>query len=85
MSRIVFTTTANGWITSNSKEHGTVMGRTSVCNGCGYQQKTILPARYDRKLWEENHTLESCRSRKAFNNLLGNPLEKLAALSIREF
>jgi hypothetical protein len=83
MSKIVFTTTPNGWVTSNSKELGTVMGRTTTCNGCGYEQKTILPARYDRKLWKANHTLESCRSRKAFNSLLGNPLEQLARLSIR--
>jgi hypothetical protein len=83
MSRIVFTTTANGWITSNSKEVGSTMGRTTTCKGCGYEQKTILPSRYDTKLWRENHTLESCRSRKAFNAMLGNPLEALAGLSIR--
>jgi hypothetical protein len=83
MSRIVFTTTANGWITSNSKEVGTTMGRTTTCKGCGYEQKTILPSRYDTKLWRENHTLDFCRSRKAFNNLLGNPLQALAGLSIR--
>ena len=83
MSRIVYTTTANGWITSNSKESLGVVGRITKCNGCGYEQKTILPARYVRKVWEESHTLESCRSRKAFNNLLGNPLEQLAGLSIR--
>jgi hypothetical protein len=82
MSRITFTTTANGWITSNSKEVGTTMGRTTTCKGCGYTQKTIMPSRYDSKLWRENHTLESCRSRKAFNELLGNPLEELSKLSI---
>jgi hypothetical protein len=83
MSRIVFTTTANGWITSNSKEVATVMGRTTTCKGCGYEQKTILPQRYDAKLWKETHTLQFCRSRKAFDELLGNPLEALASLSIR--
>lgn len=83
MSRIVFTTTENGWITSNSKEYSTVMGRITKCNGCGFEQKTILPSRYDSKLWRENHTLEGCRSRKAFNAMLGNPLEALDSLSIR--
>jgi hypothetical protein len=82
MSRITFTTTANGWIVSNSKEVGTTMGRTTTCNGCGYTQKTIMPQRYDRKLWDKNHSLASCRSRKAFNELLGNPLEELSKLSI---
>jgi len=83
MSRIVFTTTANGWITSNSKEVGSTMGRTTTCKGCGYEQKTILPQRYDAKLWNTNHTLEACRNRKAFNELLGNPLEALDSLTIR--
>ena len=83
MSRITYTTTANGWVTSNSKETATVMGRTTTCRGCGYEQKTILPHRLDKKMWDTNHTLESCRSRKAFNAMLGNPLEQLANLSIR--
>lgn len=83
MSRIVFTTTENGWVVSNSKQTSTVMGRTTTCKGCGYEQKTILPSRLDTKLWRESHTLESCRSRKAFNAMLGNPLEALAGLSIR--
>ena len=83
MSRITYTTSANGWVTSNSKETATVMGRTTTCKGCGYEQKTILPQRLDKKLWESNHTLDFCRSRKAFNNLLGNPLEQLATLSLR--
>jgi hypothetical protein len=64
MSRITFTTTANGWIVSNSKEVGTTMGRTTTCNGCGYTQKTIVPSRYDSKLWREIHTLEFCRDQK---------------------
>lgn len=83
MSRITYTTTANGWITNNSKQNSTVMGRITTCQGCGYEQKTILPQRYDSKLWNETHTLEFCRSRKAFNKMLGNPLETLGSLAIR--
>jgi hypothetical protein len=64
MSKIKFTTTANGWITSNSKEVGTTMGRTTTCKGCGYEQKTILPQRYDARLWNEIHTLTFCREQK---------------------
>lgn len=64
MSRITYTTTANGWITNNSKQTSTVMGRITTCQGCGYEQKTILPQRYDSKLWRETHTLAFCRKQK---------------------
>lgn len=83
MSRIIYTTSENGWVSSNSKQTSGIMGRITTCKGCGYEQKTILPSRLDTKLWRENHTLESCRNRKAFNELLGNPLEALSKLSIR--
>ena len=62
--KIQFTTTPNGWITSNSKEYSTVMGRVSRCSGCGYEQKTILPSRYDSRLWHETHTREFCQEQK---------------------
>lgn len=83
MSRIIYTTSENGWVSSNSKEYSTMAGRITTCKGCGYEQKAWLPSRLDTKMWRENHTLEFCRSRKAFNELLGNPLEELAKLSIR--
>lgn len=60
----------------------TVMYRKTECKGCGYVQETTLSYYADRKMWEKNHTLDSCRSRKAFNELLGNPLEKLATLGV---
>jgi hypothetical protein len=85
MKQIQFTTTANGWITSNSKELGSVMGRTTTCKGCGYVQKTILPSRYDTKLWRETHTLEFCKNKKAenaFAKMFDNAEDALASLSI---
>ena len=62
----------NGWITSNSKQYYGVLGRITRCKGCGYEQKTILPSRYDSMLWWETHTLDFCRERKEMAHFHGS-------------
>jgi len=83
MKKVNFYEGENGWIKSDSQEFDGVMGRVTTCKGCGYQQKTIMPSRYDTRLWQETHTKAFCDNRKSFNNLMGNPMEKLEGLSIR--
>jgi hypothetical protein len=60
----------------------TTMWRKTTCNGCGYTQTTITSYYLDRKQWKANHSLDAHKSRKAFNEMLGNPLGALDKLSV---
>ena len=60
----------------------TKMYRKTTCNGCGFTQTASLSYYLDRKQWEASHTLAVHSSRKAFNEMMGNPLDALAKLSL---
>lgn len=83
MSKIEFYTSKNGWVKSTSKAVDGFMGRVITCKGCGYQAKTLMPAIYSKQYWDSIHTKEFCDNRKAFDNLMGNPMDTLAGIGIR--
>ena len=69
----------NGTVTTDSKAK-TVHYRKSTCNGCGFSQTTIMSYEQDRNLWRMSHTLSKHESLKAFNSIMGNPMEALEKL-----
>lgn len=60
----------------------TTMWRKTTCQACGYSQTTITSYYLDKKQWNANHSLASCRSRQAFDQMMGNPLEALSKMSV---
>ena len=60
----------------------TKMYRKTTCKGCGYSQETNTTYYQDKKMWNAKHSLAHCRSRKAFNEMMGNPLDLLAELKV---
>jgi len=80
MKRIEFTTTKNGWVTSNAERSRSIPASRTVCKKCGYELKAILPSDLWNRYWKENH---NCQSRQSFNSQMGNPMDTLAGLSIR--
>ena len=83
MSKIKFYVSENGWVKSTSEAVDGFMGRVITCKGCGYQAKTLMPARYSKRYWDTTHTKDFCDNRKAFDNQMGNPMATLSGLGIR--
>ena len=81
--KTVYEIQENGTITTDSKAQD-VMLRKWTCNGCGFSQTTIMSNYQANKLWGESHGFRAhSATAKAFDEMMGNPLDSLASLSIR--
>lgn len=70
----------NGTITTDSVAKD-VMWRRWTCNECGFVQTTVMSNRQANNLWGQSHGFRAhSQAKKAFDEMMGNPLEALAKL-----